>query len=191
MHDPLVVAFEIRRPWPERSTGFATVRWKFKGSHWRIAGHTIYWPAMVVVWHCEPGGHDALTVCKHRSHWRWHIHHWRLQFPPLQHLRRRLLTRCTWCGGRSRKRDCVNVSHSWDGQQAPWWRGERGLFHSDCSSIERAHQTCVCEDPLTTQAADYGGCALCGGFRPWGRTSEQLDRIRELKAIPAGGRGVQ
>lgn len=175
MHDPLVVAFEIKRPWPKRTTKFGGMR------GWR-------WPSMVTVWHREPGGADALSVCKHHSWWRLHVHHWRIQVPPLQHLRRRLLTRCAWCGGRSRKGDMVDVSHTWDGQRAPWWRGERGLFHSDCSSIETAHRTCVCEDPLTTQATDYGRCALCGGFRPYGAEPERLARVRELKAIPVGGR---
>lgn len=44
MHDPLVVAFEIRRPWPRRNPS------KF-GPRWR-------WPEMVTVWHREPGNKD-------------------------------------------------------------------------------------------------------------------------------------
>jgi hypothetical protein len=203
MHDPLVVAFEIRRPWPSRSTPiFKGERWRFHGSHWTIAGRGLYWPSIVTVWHREPDGHDSGHVCKHYRRfqddggewqgkvlhgWRFHVHHWRLQFPPLQALRRRLLTRCAWCGGRSRKGDVVNVSHTWDGLKSKWWKGERGLFHSDCSSIEVAHRACVCDDPLTDHD-DYGRCALCDGYRGWGRTAEQIAHAAELKAIPVGKR---
>lgn len=182
MHDPLVVAFRIRRPWPTKrdKTG------------WR------YWPEILTVWHREPGGHDALTICRKRAQqpdgtwtysrtWRWHIHHWKLQVPPLQELRRRLLTRCTWCGGRSRKGDAVNVSNGGGRRREPWWRGERGLCHVDCSGIEHAHRSCLCEAPLTDQDG-YGWCAVCGKYRGYGRTEENLARMRELAAIPPGAR---
>src|ERR1041384_5675337 len=37
MHDPLTVAFEIRRPWPERTplpaAGHASVRWRIRLHH--------------------------------------------------------------------------------------------------------------------------------------------------------------
>jgi hypothetical protein len=188
MHDPLVVAFEIRRPWPTKrdSTG------------WR------HWPSLITVWHREPGGHDSGDVCKHyirvqdpitgewrfkfRHGWRFHIHHWKIQVPALQELRRRLLTRCTWCGGRSRKGDAVNVSHSWDGPRSRWWQGERGLYHGDCSGIASAHAACVCEAPIT-DGEGYGSCARCGKYRAFGRTEENLIRMRELAAIPRGQRG--
>lgn len=190
MHDPGVVAFNIRRPWPKRSTPILRdERWRFRGAFWTIAGRGLYWPALVTVWHRESGGKDAFAVCgpAGRWQWRWHVHHWHLQFPPLQHLRRRLLTRCAWCGGRSRRRDAVNVSHTWDGLKSPWWRGERGLFHSDCSSIEAAHRACVCDDPLTDHG-DYARCALCGGYRGWGRTAGRVAHDAALKAIPVGQR---
>jgi hypothetical protein len=174
MHDPMLVAFEIRRPWPRRSG---------RGEHacW-------YWPPLVTVWHVEPDGHDAGTVCPYRTHWR-HPHHWRLQFPPLQALRRRLLTRCAWCGGRSTRRDVVNHSNSgWDGgRKSPWWRGELDLFHSDCASLERAHRSCTCPDPLLDHSG-YGQCALCGGVRAYGRTEAQLKRIRLMATVPVGQR---
>lgn len=182
MHDPLVVAFEIRRPWPTRRDR----------SGWR------HWPSIVTVWHREPGGHDALTICRKRtqradgtwrlsSGWRWHIHHWKIQVPALQELRRRLLTRCTWCGGPSRKGDAVNVSHQWGGKRGPWWRGARGLYHWDCSSIAGAHRACVCEHPIT-EYDGWGPCICCGKYRGHGRTDEQLARMRVLAAIPRGGR---
>jgi len=187
MHDPLVVAFEIRRPWPKR------------------IGGDVYWPAMVTVWHREPGGRDSGEVCKHHVRtqnargewtskangwWRLHVHHWKIQMPPLQKLRRRLLTRCAWCGGKSRKGDSVNFSHSWDGLRSRWWQGERGLYHADCSYIFSAHGTCLCENPLTEQQG-YGPCARCGHYRTFGRTEETLTRMRELAQIPEGARGTR
>lgn len=169
MHDSLVVAFEIKRPWPNR-----------RGK----SGYR-YWPALVTVWHREPGDADALSVCKHGTRWQLHIHHWRLQFPPLQALRRRLLTRCAWCGGRSRKGDPVNISHSRDGPRGHWWQGEPGLYHHDCSAVQEAHRLCLCPDPLLRHG-NYGECALCGRFRPYGRAPDEADRL--LASLPAGTR---
>jgi len=77
MHDPMVVAFDIPRPWPRRS------------SH----GGRRYWPALITVWHVEPGGHDAFEVCTHSSHWQWHVWHWKVQIRPLQQLKRSRSTR--------------------------------------------------------------------------------------------------
>ncbi|MEU4576631.1 hypothetical protein [Nonomuraea sp. NPDC023979] len=182
MHDPLVVAFEIRRPWPTKrdSTG------------WR------HWPSLVTVWHREPGGHDALTICQKRVQmpdggwkyprtWRWHVNHWKIQVHAMQELRRRLLTRCTWCGGRSRKGDAVDTSHSWDGPRSRWWQGECGLYHGNCSGIARAHSACVCADPIT-DGEGYGSCARCGKYRGFGWTEESLARMRELATVPRGQR---
>jgi hypothetical protein len=169
VHDPLVVAFEIKRPWPARRDE--------RG--WR------YWPSVVTVWHREPGGADALSVCKHTGHWRVHVHHWKLQFPPLQALRRRLLTRCAWCAGRSVKGDCVNISHQWDGPRGRWWRGEPGLFHHDCSSVSRSHGLCFCAVPVLSQG-DYGRCEVCGGSRAWRQEPDEADRL--LASLPEGSR---
>jgi len=54
MHDPMVVAFEIRRPWPRRR---------------RLVGRR-YWPALITIWHVEPNGHDSGEVCKHSHRWQ-------------------------------------------------------------------------------------------------------------------------
>lgn len=121
--------------------------------------------------------------------WRWHIHHWKLQFRTYQQLRRRFLTRCAWCGGRSVKGDQVNVSHSWNGPRARWWQGEKGLFHRDCSSIKQAHSTCVCTRPVLEHDI-HGKCARCGLFRPFGFTDANLARARDLQTVPSGGRRV-
>ncbi len=41
MHDPLTVAFELKRPWPQKSKHPNGEAWK-------------YWPAILVVWHRDP-----------------------------------------------------------------------------------------------------------------------------------------
>jgi hypothetical protein len=168
------------------------------GRFWTLAGRDFYWPAMVTIWHREPGGHDALTVCQRRYRdrhgtwryskgWRFHVHHWRVQVPPAQQLRRRLLTRCAWCGGRDRAGDRVNHALSWDGPQGRWWQGEPGLYHADCQGVSSAHAQCRCGEPAP-QYETWGRCGRCGRFVPHGRTGEQLERVRRLAAVPAGQR---
>ncbi|MET7475102.1 hypothetical protein ABZT17_12175 [Streptomyces sp. NPDC005648] len=204
MHDPMTVAFEIRSPWPKPAV-FMTeqaartgTRWKAGGAFWVLAGRGLYFPSLITVWHREPGNRDALTVCGrrvqrsggtwHRTRgWRLHVHHWRIQIPPLQALRRRLLTRCTWCGGSSLNSDQVNVSHQWNRARGHWWQGERGLFHMDCSAIQSAHSTCLCDKPLLDEVT-YGRCSRCTKHRSYGTTPQRLDRARTLAAIPVGRR---
>jgi hypothetical protein len=153
---------------------------------------------MVTIWHVEPHGRDALSECQYRYQdkygnwklsrgWRWHVHHWHFQFPPLQHLRRSLLTRCAWCDGRSRKGDPVNVSHQWDAPRGRWWQSEPGLFHSDCSAVEIVHRKCFCLIPLL-DSGDYGRCGECGRYRAWGEDSGPDEADQILKLIPYGCR---
>lgn len=240
MHDPLVVAFDIRRPWPRRDPAYdakpGEPRWSCGRMHanpdspadceawarrrpafpwwrpgsysasWVLAGRGWYWPTMITVWHREPGGHDSGEICMHylrrqdsegRWHtriersWRWHIRHWKIQVHPAQALRRQLLTRCAWCGGRSRKRDAVNISHSWDGPRGHWWQGEPGLYHHECSAVQHAHAKCLCDQPDFGKDGggwprDYGRCQRCGKFRGWNSTPDEADRM--LAALPAGSR---
>lgn len=175
MHDPLCVAFTIRRPWPKS---------------YLVPGKR-YWPALVTVWHREPNGHDSGTICPYRAHWR-HPWHWRIQVHSLQELRRRLLTHCEWCHGRHARRDPVNNSLQWDGDRGPWWRGERGLYHSDCASIAIAHGQCTCEDPVcgdySPEYGPYGKCAHCGKGRSFGVTQQAMAVRRRYAAVPAGQR---
>lgn len=191
MHDPLTEAFEICRPWPETAdwrTDRAArdgIRWRIGAPFWVLAGRGLHFPALVTVWHRDPSGYDD-TTCRGKR-WRLHVHHWHLQLHPYQQLRRWLLTRCTWCGGRSVKGDHVNHSHQWDGPRARWWQGEKGLFHSDCSAIKRAHSTCTCTMPRLDHDI-YGKCASCGRFRPFGSTDANLAHARDLQTIPPGGR---
>lgn len=202
MHDPLVVAFEIRRPWPKRWRHASGPSWKWgygRGLRWRpsafmnVAGVRLYWPALVTVWHVEPGGADSGTVCTWTSHWRWHVHHWRFQVHPLQDLRRWALTRCEWCGGKSRKGGRVNVSRG-GRERAPWWRGELGLYHRECMSADTAWATCTCATPSLGEYApgrpkDYGRCADCGRFRPWKLTPERAQQAEQLReSVPVGAR---
>jgi hypothetical protein len=177
MHDPLCVAFTIKRPWPKRVGGPATRR--------------RYWPAIVTVWHREPGGHDAGEICRYRR-MAWHVHHWRVQVHHLQRLRRWALTRCAWCGERHRKGDPISTSLQWDGPRGRWWRGEPGLYHRDCSSYATAHVTCSCADPICAEADSkglpYGRCARCGKGRSFGRDDAWAARQRMLTAISQGRR---
>jgi hypothetical protein len=95
VHDPDVVAFEIRRPWPTRSSNPAVRRWYFGrrraipsspaeaealaagrdpfpwwkpsswSPHWTVAGKALYFPPLITVWHAEPSGADSGEICKH------------------------------------------------------------------------------------------------------------------------------
>ena len=191
---------------PAHKAGTAAFPWWRPSSYskfWCVAGRGLYWPSLITVWHREPGGRDSGEVCKHwtrwqdadgkwhakrRDRWRWHVHHWRVQVHPLQGLRRWALTRCEWCGGRSRRGDVVNVSRSWDCERSPWWRGERGLFHQDCSIVKLAHRTCTCSSPILDQGS-YGCCARCARFRGFGATAEWLvNAARVRDAIPVNAR---
>ena len=162
MHDPMVVAFEIRRPWPKRSKpdpkpGQSRWEWRRHGPWWRPGswspfvtafGRRWYFPGVITVWHVEPKGHDSGSICKHhdrwqdedgkwhsktRNGWRWHVHHWHIQVSPLQRIRKRLFDRCAECG----RKGSPNVSHQWDGPGVGWrkWRSRQGIYHSECSSL--------------------------------------------------------
>lgn len=204
MHDPMVVAFEIRRPWPRRDSWVPkhSPRWSItmRSPFWMLAGRRYYFPSLVTVWHVEPRGHDSGEVCKHYRRWqdndgkwhmkilhgwRFHAHHMHVQVIPAQKLRRWALTRCAWCGGRSRKGDEVNVSHQWDGPRGRWWRGEPGLFHHDCSTVEHSHRMCLCESPVLEHDG-WGRCARCRRFRSYGSVPDEADHL--LAALPPGSR---
>lgn len=91
MHDPMVVVFEVRRPWPTRRDK----------SGWR------YWPPVVTVWHNEPRGHDSGTICKgmgssglspHNLLWAVrHVSHLSAQVQPYLRVKRWLFDRCPEC----------------------------------------------------------------------------------------------
>lgn len=176
--------------------------WRPRGYQLHLGGHRYRSLTLATIWHREPGGRDSGEICKHYSRdqqpdgtwtttvlhgWRWHVHHWRIQVGALQALRRRLLTRCAWCAGRSREGDPVNNSPSWDGERGPWWRGERDLFHASCMSVSSAHQSCTCPAPVLDHDT-WGTCARCNLRRSHGRTDAQTIRLRELKQCGTGER---
>lgn len=168
MHDPLVVAFEIPRPWPKWDRSYdakpGKPRWKarYQWATWRkpwtgwmkfwtVAGRGIYWPAMITVWHREPGGRDSGEVCKHytrnkwnqdarfwtvkaNNRWRWHVHHWRIQVIPIRKIRRFLFERCIACGRRY-PYGYAPFSHQWDEPLGKWFRVSRRAYHYECSSL--------------------------------------------------------
>lgn len=113
MHDPMVVAFEIKRPWPQRSS---------------LRSKRRYWPALVTVWHVEPGGRDAGSVCA-RSRRSWHVHHWKVQVRPIQKLRRFLFERCAECGR----------GYPYGYAPIGTWGGDKS-WHHECSSLGRLRQ---------------------------------------------------
>lgn len=217
MHDPKAVAHTIVRPWPSRDRHWKpTERWSIRyqwarwydwrprtiQQFWVVAGVRLYWPPLVTIWHNEPGGHDFGEVCctrKQRKNsewyytrgWTWHVHHWSLQIHPWQHFRRWALTRCEWCGGPSRKGDQVNHSKSWGRAKDSWWRGERGLFHQDCSTIEGAHRTCACGiGPWEhgVGGSPYGQCQYCEKYLGWSEEPRDTTPTRILQSIPEGQR---
>lgn len=160
MHDPMVVAFEIRRPWPQSSSGWANsdkrFEWRRHGPWWkpgswspfmRAFGRTWYWPSVVTVWHVEPDGRDSGTVCKHwadgkpKRAWRWHVWHWHLQISPLQKLRRWIFERCELCGRRY-PYGYAPIAHQWDRKRdGHWWNITAGAYHRECSSLVSARHT--------------------------------------------------
>lgn len=137
MHDPKVVAHEIRSPIPqiERRESARNYpqgpRWS---SHWFIGDRALWFPALVTIWHVEPDGQDAFEVCDRNGDWKWHVRHWELQLHPVQKWRRRIMTRCAECGGKSTKTNPVNCSLQWDAPEVPWWYPEQHLYHHACSA---------------------------------------------------------
>lgn len=204
MHDPLVVAFHIRRPWPQRTSRKArhAEKW-WRPPYVNIRGREWWFPSLITIWHNEPGGADSNTVCRYKPvqflgrggrcggwrmyWWQLHVHHWTMQIHPLQTARRRYLTRCAWCGGRHTKSDPINTSTGgWDSSDRnPWWRGQSDIVHSDCYSVFDAHRLCLCDNPGLSNG-DYGQCAFCGKFRAW----RQVPTIpqRYLASLPVGSR---
>ena len=188
MHDPEVLAFHIRRPWPQRSFYHKT-RWRWSLPFVNIAGRSFYFKDLIAIWHVEPHGEDSLQgECRGAKHWRWHVHHWEIQWCFLQDFQQLYLTRCAWCGNRSAKRDPVNVSldnHIGAKPPNPWWRGRANSVHRECSVVARAHRLCLCDDPQLSHGG-YGQCAFCGKFRAWRKVPTIPDRY--LASLPVGSR---
>jgi hypothetical protein len=65
------------------------------------------------------------------DHPRWHIHHWQIQIGFLNALKRWLFSRCNKCGKRFRF-GYAPVCHQWGSSGPMWFKGESGLYHSEC-----------------------------------------------------------
>lgn len=166
MHDPLVVAHELpslipeRKRWSDRRDpgnrwGFHRMRrtneanrgepvyrwWRPRGWYLRLAGRTFGLRSFLTVWHVEPRGRDSFEVCEHSGWWRWHIHHWRIQWHYEQRLRRFLLERCEGCGRRF-PWGYAPVSHQWSAPKSRWRDGiVKRAYHHECSALGSLRRT--------------------------------------------------
>jgi hypothetical protein len=84
-------------------------------------------------------------------HPRWHVHHWRLQIHPWQHLRRWLFTRCCKCGKRFPYGASV-CTDQWDATPHRWWESEKDVYHLDCQSGDKGGMAASCPNPTTSPA---------------------------------------
>lgn len=167
MHSPEVLVGSILNPIPRitKRTKSRVTSIKFGSHFWYIGDYELYFPSLIDIWHIEPHGADALTICKDRirdkdgkfvrwsNAWKWHFWHYKINFVFLHTWRRRLLTRCAECGGASRKGNVVN--HSFGGYRAkvPFYIGEQGLYHSECMAKVSKQQ----------HEHDPRGCYACSG----------------------------
>lgn len=161
MHDPLVVAFTVpsfiprREKWSDKRAERAGKRWGWLIDRrtnpenlgqrtyrwWRLEGRNLVLGGRVyglrdafTIWHVEPKGRDAFSVCKHNTRWKWHVHHWRIQVHYEQRLRRFLLERCEHCGHRY-PWGYAPVSHQWGSPRSRWRDGVvKRAYHHECSA---------------------------------------------------------
>jgi hypothetical protein len=77
----------------------------------------------------------AIQILRDRRPWwrhpKFHVHHWRVQVPFLQALKRRLSSRCAACGKRF-PWGYAPVAASWSNPGPRWFRGEPGVYHHEC-----------------------------------------------------------
>jgi len=159
MHDPSVLVFEIHVPipvgkWPAR-TGprFSVKRGVWTGSGpkagkprhrffrpcgWDVVafGRRIGWWNVLEVWHEEPDGRDAHTVCKgqrgsqltwHNVKWAWvHRRHLNIYSPPVRRVVRWRKDRCGECGQPFRWKGDSRTGVGWE---------SREVLHSPCASL--------------------------------------------------------
>lgn len=114
MHDPMVVAYEIKSPIK-------------RGTTYR------YYPALVTVWHIEPGGRDAGEVCGYPPHKRsihlWllrHRHHLQFNVEPYLRVKRWIICRCDGCGHR----------FAWDEGRFGYMGGDK-VWHQGCMNARQ------------------------------------------------------
>ncbi len=78
----------------------------------------------------------ARGILRDRRPWyrhpRWHFWHWEFQIHHIQQFKRWAFSRCAGYGKRF-SWGYSPVSFQWESVGPRWFRGERGVFHSDCS----------------------------------------------------------
>jgi hypothetical protein len=67
-------------------------------------------------------------------HPRWHVWHWRIQVRSVQAFKRWAFSRCSECGRRFTW-GYAPTSGNWDSEGPRWFRGEPGVYHSECSHV--------------------------------------------------------
>jgi hypothetical protein len=68
------------------------------------------------------------------KHPKYHFWHWQIQVYFLLNLKRWLWSRCTKCGKRF-EWGYAPISNQWDGDGPRWFRGEPGVYHSECYEV--------------------------------------------------------
>jgi hypothetical protein len=89
----------------------------------------------VDVWHDDPKGDRGYPCGKNAPHWRWHVHHWKVNVTPWLKVRRWLFTRCDLCKRRFPMGYCP-IGVSWHRPKPKAFQGEPGLFHEECLSLK-------------------------------------------------------
>ncbi len=126
MHDPSILATTIHYPIPRQL---------------KINGKRVAWrfPAFIDIWHDDPNGHDAGTVCQIHNRgplWWWqHRSHLRAKVIPWQQFKRWKWQPCEGCGGKSRRGHMVNVSGSWGAGPQKFRQSKPDMWHHECSGI--------------------------------------------------------
>ena len=177
MHSPEVLAWDIPRPWPEvrNRRPHANHRWPFV----EFRGRELYFPTLLNIWHIEPHGEDALRGKCRGTRWKWHVHHWQVQFVPWRMFRRRYLTHCEWCGQKDRT-GAINCGYGYSEDPSRWWQGERGNYHSDCLSAHSAHRICGCAVP---GARSGHPCGTCGRFVRFGSPKSAAEKLLTAEVV--------
>lgn len=157
MHDPLVLAFSIRRP---ALTKLRPSRFRRSWRLWSGPWFRRLWRSVSVsfvdVWHREPAGRDALTVCSRRGgRWRWHIHHWHIRFWPAFNARKWALLRCDECGRGAR------WGYAW--HSTTWEKGNRvrhwKVLHGECSGLRHLRRQVEQDTELIRRLTSIGRIA--------------------------------
>lgn len=69
-------------------------------------------------------------------HPRWHIHHWHIQLPWLQNIKRYLFSRCAGCGKRF-PYGYAPTSAVWHSGGPRWFKSEEHVYHHECDYAAR------------------------------------------------------